>query len=99
MSRLTNDKYKKPPITFTETLSKEDIKNLLNDYEQVNDINTVKKETHLRYFTLNNDGTYKFRLGGKLMINDTSNNYIILSNGIKTWSVQKKNTIFFQKKI
>jgi hypothetical protein len=99
MSRLTNDKYKKPPITFTETLSKDEIKKLLDDYEQVNDVDTVKKETHLRYFTLNNDGTYKFRLGGKLMINNILSKYVVLSNNIKTWSVQKQNTIFFQKKI
>lgn len=99
MVRLTRDKYKKPPITFTETLSKEEIKNLLNDYEQVNDINVVEKNTHLRYFTLNDDGTYKFRLGGKLVINTTLPKYIVLSNNVKTWCVQIHNTIFYQKKI
>jgi hypothetical protein len=97
MSRLSNDEYQKPPITYTDSLSKEEIKNFLKDYEEISSdkISTVKKGTHLRYFSKNDDGTYKFRLGGNLIVNNTLPNYIVLSNKKKSWSVQTHNTIFF----
>jgi hypothetical protein len=99
MQRLTNDNYIKPPVTFTESLSTEEIKNSLNDYEQVNDISIIKKGTHLRYFSKNDDDTYKFRLGGKLIVNNsTTSKYVVLSNKSKTWSVQINDTIFYAKK-
>ena len=98
MQRLTNDNYNKPPVSFTESLSTYEIKKLLEGYEQVNDIGVIKKGTHLRYFSKNKDDTYKFRLGGKLTVNNTELKYIVLSNKSKTWSVQIKDTIFYAKK-
>lgn len=98
MSRLTNDEYKKPPITFTESLAREDIKNLLEDYEQIEDISKITKGTHLRYFIKEKNGEYKFRMGGILTVNNNIPKYVILSNGKKSWSVQIKDTIFFNKK-
>ena len=98
MSRLSTDEYKKPPITFTESLDKEEIKNLLEEYEQVEDIVQIKRGTHLRYFSKDKDGSFKFRMGGILTVNNNIPKYIILSNGSKSWSVQIKDTIFFSKK-
>jgi hypothetical protein len=95
---LTNDDYKKPPVTYTDSLSKDDIKNFLKDYEQVEDINKIKKGTHLRYFSKCEDGMYKFRLGGKLIVNSTLPDYIVLSSKTKKWCVQIKSTIFYAKK-
>jgi hypothetical protein len=97
MSRLTNDNYNKPPITYTESLSKDEIKELLKDYKKVENINDIKKGEHLRYFNKSVDEMYKFRLGGKLIINETLPKYIVLSNKKKTWSVQVKDTIFYCK--
>jgi hypothetical protein len=100
MQRLTNDNYDKPPVTFTESLSTEEIKKSLEGYEQVNNIGIIKKGTHLRYFSKNEDDTYKFRLGGKLIVNNsTISKYIVLSNKSKTWSVQIKDTVFYAKKL
>lgn len=96
MERLLEDNYIKPPITFTESLTSEEIKELLKNYKQVENINFVKKGTHLRYFIKDKDGNYKFRLGGKLILNNTPK-YIVLSNKSKTWCVQKINTIFYAK--
>ena len=51
----------------------------------------------LRYFNVNpTTGKKQFRLGGKLIKNEQA--YMILESGNKLrWSVQKKNTIFYQK--
>jgi hypothetical protein len=98
MQRLSNDNYKNPPVSFTDTLSKDDIQKLLEDYDQIDDIANLMKGIHLRYFKKEKNGEYLFRMGGILLINKYLDGYIILSNGKKTWSVQIKNTIFFQKK-
>lgn len=98
MLRLTKDKFDKPPITYTESLTKENIKDLLKEYEQVENIKNIKIGCHLRYFSKNKDNNYLFRLGGELKLNDSSKDYIVLKNRIKTWCVQKKDTIFFVKK-
>jgi hypothetical protein len=94
--RLTKENYVKPPETYTERLSKEDIKEKLTDYQKVTDIATIPIGTHVRYFTTVN-GKQLFRLGGFLFRNDGLPKYVILSNGTNTWSVQTKNTIFFRK--
>lgn len=97
MPRLGNkdDKYKKPDETFTEKLSKEDIKYFLEDYVKIDDINQIKKGSHVRYFDKTKDGL-KFRMGGLVTVLGFPN-YIILSNGSKTWSVQLKSAIIYMK--
>lgn len=98
MIRITKDKYNKPPITYTESLSRENIKDLLQNYDQVDDIKSIKIGTHLRYFSKNKEGKYNFRLGGELKNNDGLPNYIVLSNKFKSWCVQIQETIFYSKK-
>ena len=88
-----NNKSKK---SYQDTLSPDEIKKKLDEYARVEDINTVNLNTHLRYFTINTKtGEKQFRLGGFLTKIDTD--YVILSNGNLSWSVQQKNTIFFEK--
>lgn len=86
---------KKETKTHTENLSKDQIKDLLEDYSQVKDINNVAIGTHLRYFS--KVGTEnKFRMGGNLKIIEKE--YIILKNAVNVeWSVQIKDTTFFKK--
>ena len=91
-----DDQYNKPPLTFTESLSKEEIKNLLEDYDQITSINELEKGTHVRYFSKLEDDKYKFRMGGIIII--IKDKYVIISNGKLKWSVQIKDTIFFKKK-
>jgi hypothetical protein len=95
-TRLNKDTYNKPSETYTERLTKDDIKEQLKDYVKVDDIKTVPLGTHLRYFTVVG-GKQVFRLGGYMINNNGLPNYIVLSNGKMTWSVQTKNAVFFRK--
>jgi hypothetical protein len=95
-TKLSTDNYKRPKLTFTDKLTKEDIEDKLEDYKQVDDIYRVPLGTHVRYFLIDK-GKKKFRTGGLLHRNDGLPVYVILSNGRNTWSVQVKNTIFYRK--
>lgn len=84
--------------TFQETLSNEQIKKYLNDYKKVDDISKIGISTHLRYFTLDpKTNKQLFRLGGYLNKFGDNGEYIILSNGDLSWSVQIKNSTFYKK--
>lgn len=91
------DKSKQGKKTATDNLTKDDIKDLLEDYCQVTDINTVNIGTHIRYFASIN-GENKFRRGGNLKLINKDEGYIILRNAVgNEWSVQLKGSTFFKK--
>ena len=94
--KLNKDEYTRPKLTYTDKLTKDDIEDMLEDYKQVLDINKIPVGSHLRYFTMKNN-VKKFRTGGVLHNNTGLPDYIVLSNGTRTWSVQTKNTTFFKK--
>nr|QBK88660.1 MAG: uncharacterized protein LCMiAC01_03380 [Mimivirus LCMiAC01] len=101
-SRFNNDGYKRPKKTATDLLTKEQILDKLEDYEQVKDIYKVPLGTHLRYFKTMDNGERKFRLGGFLTVNTGLPKYVILStstngNGGKSWSVQVRTARFYRK--
>jgi hypothetical protein len=99
--RLTTDNYIKHSISITDTKTKEEIKELLEDYEQISNDNlsNIPLGTHIRYFSKDKDGKYLFRMGGVLKNNKNCNQYIVLVNAHrKSWSVQTENTIFYAKK-
>ena len=88
-----NTKNKK---SYQESLSPDEIKKKLEEYKQVEDITKLPLNTHLRYFTINpKNGEKQFRLGG--FVTKIADVYVILANGKLSWSVQIKDTIFFQK--
>lgn len=95
--RLTRDTtYNKTKKSYQDNLSPDEIKQKLEEYSQVDDIDEVPLNSHLRYFTINvKTGKKLFRLGGFLTKIDKE--YVVLSNGTLSWSVQKKNNIFFRK--
>jgi hypothetical protein len=94
--RLTADTdYKKEGKSLQQTLSPNEIKEKLQEYTQINDIGEAPLNSHIRYFTIDKNGKKQFRLGGFLTKID--NDYVILSNGKLSWSVQKNNSIFFKK--
>jgi hypothetical protein len=94
--RMSNDNYKKVGRSYQDNLTPDEIKKKLEDYKLVKDIDEVGLNTHLRYFTVDDKtGKKNFRLGGFLTKNETD--YIVLSNGQLSWSVQKDNSTFFQK--
>ena len=94
--RLTRDN-EKTTNSYQNKLSPKEIKEKLEEYKRVNDISKVALDAHLRYFTINDKGDKLFRLGGFLKKIDLEKGYVILSNGQLNWSVQIKNSIFFQK--
>jgi hypothetical protein len=97
MSRLTNDKYKKPKVSYTELLTQDEIKEKLNDYTKVQTINDVMLGSHVRYISKDSEGIFQFRMGGTLLNKKGLPAYVVLGNGAKTWSVQVDQTIFFSK--
>lgn len=94
-NKISDTTFDRPELTYTDLLTKKDIEGLLLDYEKVDDLDSVKIGTHIRYFE-NKDGELKFRVGGILKVKGLPN-YIILNNGKVGWSVQVKSCIFFRK--
>ena len=88
---------KKKKKTFTESLTKEEINEKLEDYKLVDDISKVPLDTHIRYF-VKKDNEMLFRMGGNLKRNLDLPNFIVLKNALGAeWSVQVKDTIFYKK--
>lgn len=100
--RLKWDNYRKLGLTYTESLSDQEIAEKLENYEEVIDIDYVPINTHVRYFLQDKEtAKWKFRLGGFLKKKDNPK-YVVLStspnlNG-KTWSVSRNNVTFFKIK-
>ena len=85
--------WERPAKTETDNINndKEKIKEKLENYVEVENIDFVSAQTHVRYFVFDTRGAdpgYKFRLGGLLAMKHTD--YVVLSNGSLTWSVPKK---------
>ena len=99
------DKYNKTSIdgkTFQESLKEDDIQVLLEDYVVVNydDLVKIPMNTHLRYFIIKEtqNGEEKlFRMGGNLVNKDNPQEYLVISNGKHSWSIQVKNAIIYRK--
>jgi hypothetical protein len=95
IKNISKDNYKKPPQTYTDLLTKKDIQNKLLDYEKVDKLDDNIIGFHCRYFELK-DNEYKFRMGG-LIKNVGLPEYVVMTNGKVSWSVQVKNCIFFKR--
>jgi hypothetical protein len=94
--RLGDDNYKKTGKSIQQALSPNEIKEKLQEYVQVDELDDVPINSHIRYFTVDKkSGKKQFRLGGFLTKNEKD--YIVLSNGKLSWSVQKNSSIFFKK--
>lgn len=94
--RLGDDNYKKTGKSIQQALSPNEIKEKLQEYVQIDDLDDVPINSHIRYFTVDKkSGKKQFRLGGFLTKNEKE--YIVLSNGKLSWSVQKDSSIFFKK--
>lgn len=88
------DVYERPKITYTDTLSKREILDYLQDFEKVNDIDKTTIGSYVSYLDIS--GEYPaFRLGGTIIVNKPE--YLILNGGKISFSVQKKNKLFFRR--
>ena len=94
----SNNEYVRPEKTFQDKLSPKQIKDLLNDYVEIekNDLKDVLIDTHIRYF-LKKNGKKLFRTGGYLLNKNKYDKYIILTNRKINWSVDTNNSILFRK--
>jgi len=93
LKKLSDVKYVGDKKTFTESLTKEQIVDLLDGYNET-DFSNIKMGFHVRYFKENN-GKMDFRMGGTII--KIEKDYVIVSNGKANWSVQKNNTTFYQQ--
>ncbi len=95
--RLSTDtNYKKVGKSYQDNLSPDEIKQKLEEYKPVYDISNVPLNSHIRYFIFDPKTNKKqFRLGG--FLTKIEKDYIVLSNGSLSWSVQKKTSVFYQK--
>ena len=85
--RLAKSVYDRPQTTYTDTLqTNEAMKEKLKNYIQVDDIEDVNINTHVRYVTMK-DGRQRFCLGG--LLKKIHSKYVVLSNGNYSWSVQR----------
>ena len=97
MTRLSKkDKYERPDLTYTEKLTQDEIEDKLEDYQEIADLSKVQLGTHIRYI-IDDNGTKKFRLGGKLINTKGLPTYVVLGNGRLTWSVQTEGTTFYRE--
>lgn len=95
--RISQDEYQRPIQTYTEKLTRNDIKNKLEDYIKIDNIKDLKVGQHIRYFIKSDDETLKFRSGGTIIKIDKMYKYIVLTNSKLTWSVQVQNSVLFRK--
>lgn len=99
--RLTRDtSYKPTAKSYQQELSESEIMKKLEDYTRVKseDVYQIPLNTHVRYFSTNpKTGKKEFRLGGIITKFGDNGEYLVLSNGTLSWSVQIKNTTFYKK--
>ena len=101
MTRLTQTEYTRPPRTYQDSLTQEQIKEKLQDHTKVDSISEVPLNTPLRYFTYRANPETKtqervFRLGGRLINKNHADKYVVLSNGTHSWSVNTATSTFFR---
>jgi hypothetical protein len=96
--KITRTNYQRPKQTYQENLTRQQIKEQLKDYKEVDDITMISIGCHVRYFSIDVKTKEKlFRLGGTVNKIDPEYRFIILTNGTVTWSVQIANTKFWKK--
>ena len=96
--KIARTNYQRPAQTYQENLTKQQIKEQLKDYKEVDDITKLCVGCHVRYFSTDPKTKKKlFRLGGAINKIDPEYRFIILTNGTVSWSVQIANTSFWKK--
>jgi hypothetical protein len=84
--------WERPEKTQTDDINNdvEKQKEKLENYLEVDNIDFVGANTHVRYYVFDTRvGKYMFRSGGLLAMKHSS--YVVLSNGTLTWSVPKES--------
>lgn len=99
-NKKNDNNEQKKQFTFkpVDLLTAEQIKEKLYNYEQVNshDIENLFPGTRIQYFEIMENKKFRFKPGGIITINGYPN-YLVLTNGRKSWSVQLLNHIIFKE--
>jgi hypothetical protein len=98
MSTLNNIIVFSHDINFVITIN--NIQNSLNKYQYVDDIYTIPINTRIKYFLkcqIPNVYTFYDKLHSKLYHINIKDQYVILYNNTKMWSVNISQIIFYQK--
>lgn len=101
MSKRPVDNYQRPEKTYTESLTEDDIKAKLVNYEKIDSTEMLVRGNHIRYYSPSKDDPtkLKFCVGG--FVKSKHDEYLVLSQNVfgkgKTWSVQKKGAVFYRK--
>lgn len=104
LKRLDDVPYKGSKKTVTQSLTAEEINDLLDGYEEV-EFENIKKMHNIRYFKENiKTGGYDFRVGGIVLVvvnieaieKTPAQQYIVLNANGLNWSVQKEGNVFYQ---
>jgi hypothetical protein len=82
-------------MPITDIFTEADIKDHLKSYKKIKNFDKINRWTHVKYFTFIKDKKYQYKIGGLLKY--TYEDYIVLISGKRSWSVQKKNNVFFAK--
>ena len=80
-------------MTLDNIYEEADIKEHLKNYKKIIKFNKIKRDSYIKYFTHVRDNKYNYNSGGYLKYN--YDDYIILHKNKTSWSVQKKNNVFY----
>lgn len=94
--KYTADNYIRPEIMPNDFINPTELKKRLKYYDIVYDAIHLSSGTHIQYIELY-EGNYRYKSGG-IIITNKYPDYIVLSNGRSSWSVQLKNNIIFKQK-
>lgn len=93
---IADSKYEGPKKTFTKSLTKSQIIDLLDGYQETSFL-LLRQGYLVRYFKpIENTEKLEFQMGGMIVYVDIVNKYAIVTNHKVNWSVQS-NCIFFQQ--
>jgi hypothetical protein len=95
----TCSEFEKKRDKVEQTLTDEEIDNLLEDYVEINDPLQIEIDSHVRYFTIAFEkGKAKkvFRLGGKLFSISPDGDYLVLKHGNNVIQAYTKQSIFYK---
>lgn len=108
-TEVYNNKHRKYSNTdaysdnnVTDSMTWDEIKKRIVNYNQIagEDLKNMPTNTKIRYFEILENGKYRYKPGGTVIVNKYPD-YLVLSNGTnRTWSVQlNKHIIFMQMDI
>ena len=102
--RISEDNYKKINKSVQDRIIESDARELLADYELVENIEDIKRGDDIKYISIkkvHGRDKHLFRFGGNVRFVDPEKKYFVLTTGRLSWSVQfnDKNIIYKKSSI